>query len=315
MQEKISIVVPVYGVEKYLCKCLDSIAAQSYRNLEIILVDDGSPDGCGEICDRYASKDERFIVVHQKNMGLSGARNSGAARATGRYIGFVDSDDFIDRDMYECLYRAITEQRADIAVCGYRTVGSRSEEHPGKTQCLTMDQALRKLIGNKEMPSYAWNKLYKRECLEGIPFETGKEYEDVRIMHQVFLRARKVCTIDRCLYNYTIREDSITGKTRNLHSAAFMESLEKRCGDLKDTQYYEPARIAEFVCMRRIGYEILAAGEKKDPFFGKLMEKERRLYAEVGHAMGRPQRFGARLFLISPELYAFLRKTAQKMGI
>lgn len=315
MQEKISIVVPVYGVEKYLCKCLNSIAEQSYRNLEIILVDDGSPDGCGEICDQYALKDERFIVLHQENMGLSGARNAGIALATGRYIGFVDSDDYIDCDMYECLCRAIEEQRADIAVCGYRTVGSRSEEHPGKAQCLTMDQALRKLIGNKEIQSYAWNKLYKRECIEGICFEAGKEYEDVRIMHQIFLRAQRVSTIDRCLYNYSIREDSITGKTRNIHSAAFMESLEKRCDDLKDTQYHDLARIAEFICMRRIAYEILVAGEKEDPFFGELMKKEKRLYAGIRCSMGWLQRFGARLFLVSPEFYVFLRKTAQKIGI
>ena len=122
MNEKISIIVPVYNVEKYLKKCIDSIVNQTYKNLEIILVDDGATDRSGEICDELAKLDNRIKVYHKKNGGLSDARNYGVERATGSYVGFVDSDDYIDAEMYEKLYEAITKEAADVAECNLKIV-------------------------------------------------------------------------------------------------------------------------------------------------------------------------------------------------
>lgn len=130
-KDLISVIVPVYKVERYLCRCVDSIIAQTYTNLQIILVDDGSPDGSGAICDDYAAKDPRITVIHKENGGLSDARNAGLGAARGSYIGFVDSDDYISVDMYEKLYKAIVACNADMSVCNFRYVdenGNNMEE-------------------------------------------------------------------------------------------------------------------------------------------------------------------------------------------
>ena len=159
----ISIIVPVYDVEPYLRKCIDSILIQSYRDLEIILVDDGSPDNCGAICDEYAEKDKRIKVIHKKNGGLSDARNAGLDIATGEYIGFVDSDDWVMPDMYEYLYKAVKEYDADMSVCGYydywgKTISGR---YCQDIQVYKGQEGIKALLDLK-FGNYVWNKLYKR---------------------------------------------------------------------------------------------------------------------------------------------------------
>lgn len=315
MEDVISVIVPVYEAEQYLSACLDSLLCQRYRSLQIILVDDGSPDGCGRICDEYARRDGRIIVHHQKNAGLSAARNAGIALATGRYIGFVDADDFIEPEMFEALHRAMAAHRADIAVCGYRTFGNRQERFPGGAQCMSAGEALSKLIENREMKSYAWNKLYRRELFDGLRFDAGKRYEDVRIMHKLFMRAERVCTVGGCLYHYRIRDASITGTTRNARSQEYIESLEARCEDLKHTEYRDLSLISTFRCLRRIGYEMMVDHDADRAFFDGLMQKERVLYAQVRSKMRPAQRAGAMLFLKSPRLYALARSCAARLKL
>ena len=145
----ISIIVPIYNVEVYIRNCVDSILGQSYENIEIILVDDGSPDNCGDICDEYGSKDKRIKVIHKKNGGLSSARNAGIDIATGDYLGFIDSDDWIESDMYESLYTALTSHKADISVCGrYIVEGSRitTISDSEKAEVFTRSEALSELV-------------------------------------------------------------------------------------------------------------------------------------------------------------------------
>ena len=177
----ISVIVPIYKVEKYLHKCIDSILAQTYTNLEIILVDDGSPDNCGKICDEYAAKDSRIKVIHQPNGGLSAARNAGLDIATGDYIGFVDSDDYIAPDMYEKLYNALVKNDADMAICDYQRFGNELpyDEMSLTTEVITGLQAMEKqnTVINCSFV-VAWSKLYKSFIFSNVRFPVGKINED-----------------------------------------------------------------------------------------------------------------------------------------
>ena len=163
-QPLLSIIVPVYKVEDYLCRCLDSILGQTYENFELILVDDGSPDGCGAICDRYAQQDPRVKVIHKENGGVSSARNAGLAQAKGEWIGWVDPDDWVDEDMYAYLMTAVLEEGADVAVCG------RIEEYEDHTRergweerrVLDREEAMHYLLLNDDMQNLLWDKVWKR---------------------------------------------------------------------------------------------------------------------------------------------------------
>lgn len=220
--ELISVVVPVYKVEKYLDKCVESIVAQTYNKLEIILVDDGSPDKCPVICDEWAEKDSRIVVIHQQNAGLSEARNAGVRAASGRYIGFVDSDDYIAHNMYETLYSVIKKYDADIAVCNFSYLdeyGNPVDENiksPIKNELLNKEQAFQKLdMRNTNYWYYvtAWNKLYKKEILEKVAFRVGKIHEDEFSIHHFFDAASKIITIDDSLYFYIQHKGSIMTAT------------------------------------------------------------------------------------------------------
>lgn len=212
-EQKISVIIPVYKVEPYLRKCLDSVIGQTYQHLEIILVDDGSPDNCGAICDEYAAQDSRIKVTHQKNAGLSAARNAGLRIASGDYLGFVDSDDWVEPEMFGALLNGIQETGADIAVCG------RYEEYKDhnipycwtEVQELNTEQALGELLRNERLQNLVWDKLYRRELFEEIWFPEGKTFEDMAVMHWLFLRAKKVVCLPVALYHYLHRAGSIVG--------------------------------------------------------------------------------------------------------
>lgn len=217
MEELITIIIPIYQVEKYLKKCLDSVIYQTYRNLEIILVDDGSTDKSPQICDEYKNKDSRIKVIHKKNGGLSQARNVGMRIATGKYIGFVDSDDYIGKDMYQVLYNNMIKTNSDISICNLIQVKENDNinynEIEKKQYILeeyTKEEALHLLIENK-IKSYAWNKLYKREVLNSIEFPIGKKMEDLAVMYKIFEKAKKIVYTDKVEYYYLQRKNSILG--------------------------------------------------------------------------------------------------------
>ncbi len=210
MEPLISVIVPVYGVEDYLRQCVDSILAQTHQNLEIILVDDGSPDNCPAICDEYAQKDPRVRVVHKKNGGLSDARNAGLDVATGAYIGFVDSDDWIMPDMYEYLLHGIVGYRSEISYCGFVNVHDTWADYPNVQvdRVCTAETALNDLFFDR-LGNFSWNKLFKAELWEGVRFPVGKNFEDIRIMHKLFEQARRVTILKEPKYYYRIRQGSI----------------------------------------------------------------------------------------------------------
>ncbi len=210
----ITVIVPVYKVEKYLPRCIDSIINQTYQNLEIILVDDGSPDECGKICDEYAKKDGRIKVIHKENGGLSSARNAALDVANGEYIGFVDSDDWIEADMYEEMYMQITASGADMACCGRYNVYENkptSELFVLKEPCL-MDSkaAIARALTWNGMDSAACDKLYHKSLFDNIRYPLGKINEDIAIAFRIMEKTKKIIHIGKPKYYYFHRENSIT---------------------------------------------------------------------------------------------------------
>ena len=210
MNELISIIVPIYNVEKYLDRCIKSIINQSYNNLEIILVDDGSPDRCGEMCDEWAKIDKRIIVVHKENGGLSDARNAGIDIAKGNYLSFIDSDDYVHKDFIKVLYELCIKYNSDISMCGaFET--SKDENCNFNLQqgneCVKYSKTI--LERKDNIYCVAWNKLYKKEVFKYIRYPKGKLHEDVAVINKILYYSNKIAITDLRLYFYYSNPDSI----------------------------------------------------------------------------------------------------------
>lgn len=246
--EKISVIVPIYKVEQYLCRCIDSILSQSYRNLELILVDDGSPDACPEICDEYRKRDSRVKVIHKENGGLSEARNFGIELATGKYIIFVDSDDYIDSMMIEKMLKALIESNSDLCICNINYVdengailGSQNKISPIKNGVYSRNDILESLV-NDGYWFYvtAWNKLYKTDVFRKIRFRVGKYHEDEFIIHEIIDCCDRIVCIEERLYSYVQREGSIMNTTYSIRNLDGIEAKVERlfyyykCGKFKE---------------------------------------------------------------------------------
>lgn len=232
VKERISVIVPVYQVERYLVRCVESVRNQTYENLEIILVDDGSPDGCPAICDAYAQKDARIRVIHQPNGGLSDARNAGMALATGTYFCFIDSDDYVTLDYIESLYVLLKKQNADISVVGCRTVFDEeadTEEPWAEYPQYGYDtkDAIADMLSMEHISHEAWGKLFKAELFDSVLFPVGELYEDLAVMYRLFLRASRVACSDRPLYRYFIREGSITQRSFDMQQYVEVRWIEE----------------------------------------------------------------------------------------
>ena len=213
-KDKISVVVPIYNVEKFLPACVDSILAQTYQNLEVILVDDGSPDGCPAICDEYAKKDSRIKVIHKPNGGLSDARNAGIDIATGKYIAFVDSDDCCVPTMYEKLHNIIEKEKADIAICGFSRIDEDGKAISGgwsrQFGVFGNENSADPLFTSKNVGIIvAWNKLYNRNIFENIRYPKGMIHEDEYVIYDILSVANKVVIFPDQLYLYRQRNNSI----------------------------------------------------------------------------------------------------------
>lgn len=235
----ISIIVPVYNVEPYLRRCLDSIINQTYTNLEIIVVNDGSTDSCPTICDYYAEIDERIRVIHKVNGGLSDARNAGLREATGDYIAFVDSDDWISTRYIEVLFNQLEISRADIVECNFlRTTTDITMQFDDMYQTETFDaeSALEELILDRKLHQVVWNKLYRRYSLNKCMFEVGKYNEDEFWTYQIFSTSKKIIKIEPVLYFYYQNNTSIMGQGYQLKRLDAIEAKQRR-QKLVDKQY------------------------------------------------------------------------------
>lgn len=229
---KISVIVPVYQVEKYLKRCVRSIQNQTYTDIQIILVDDGAKDKSPIICDKFAEEDERIVVIHKKNGGLSDARNAGLKVALGQYVGFVDSDDYIDPRMYEILLRQLEEDQSDIAICDYIRVDESHTmlENKAKTsvssKCYLREQFIDELL--KYWGGHfvvAWNKLYKKEIFRNLEFPFGKQHEDEFVFHRIIGKCTKITYVNEQLYYYVQRKGSITDRGVSVKSMDYGEAL------------------------------------------------------------------------------------------
>lgn len=211
MRPKVSIIIPVYKVEKYLQRCLDSVLRQTLKEIEVVLIDDGSPDNCGKICDEYAQRDTRIKVIHKENAGVSSARNRGLKIATGEYVGFVDSDDFIAPTMFEVMYRQAILADADICMCEFIvTDGDKSgllaktaNDNPEIIYFNAKEAFVAIADFSKNIQVAVWNKIYRRELVDGIEFDIHKVMsEDMEYLMRAVVKSQVVVYIPEALYGY-----------------------------------------------------------------------------------------------------------------
>ena len=220
----ISVIVPIYKVEKYIHKCIDSILAQTYRNLEVILIDDGSPDNCPMICDQYQQQDIRIIVIHQANTGLSGARNTGISKATGQYITFIDSDDYIHPNYIEQLYITITKSHKKIAACSYSYLPDQlSNNLIEEFICYNSYEAIKEILLERDFQTSAWGKLYSLDLFDSIKFPLGKIFEDYATVPQLLHLAGGIAYVNSKLYYYNNNTESITKSKFNKNQMQYFE--------------------------------------------------------------------------------------------
>lgn len=234
MLPKVSVIVPIYNVEKYLNRCVDSVLNQTYKNLEIILVDDGSPDKCGAISDSYKNNDNRVKSLHKKNGGLSDARNYGMKYATGEYVLFLDSDDWLKEEMIETLIKLILEYKADIvqsafyyAYDNYLLYDDRYYTEDMEPVVLKKDGLMKELVINEKVKNFAWGKLYRIDLIRDIPFERGVLFEDVFWAHKVMDRVNKYVVCHKPMCYYLQRNDSIVS-TYTVRNLDIITGLRKR---------------------------------------------------------------------------------------
>lgn len=226
---RISVIVPVYKVEAYVEKCLASLAAQTYPNMEVIVVDDASPDGSGPLCDAWAARDRRFQVLHlSENQGLSAARNEGVRRASGAYTAFVDSDDYAEPGLLETLYRALTENQADVSVCGDDGLGLKT--FPGQT--FSAAETARCLARRSPFLWTAWGKLFPTELARQIPFDRQALCcEDLLFFYQILKRVQRIAYVPDPLYHYVYREGSLINNGVTEKRCVVLSVLDQICGD------------------------------------------------------------------------------------
>lgn len=250
MKSLISIIIPVYNVCEYLEKCLDSVINQTYNNLEIILVDDGSSDGSEKICDEYAMKDKRVKVIHKENGGVASARNEGVKHSAGAYIGWIDSDDFACSNMFERLYELAQENDADIVICDnyineINEDGSKLEVYTMKAKDIMPDVLLDKIT------SHLWNKLFKRELFNDILFPDISVAEDVAVMHKIFEKANNVTFTKEKLYLYFRR------RSNNLTNNYKLMAENRIC---RAEQFIERSVYADDKGLKDVSDELFAKG-------------------------------------------------------
>lgn len=282
----ISVIVPVYKVEDYLYRCVESIVNQSYKNLEIILVDDGSPDKCPQMCDEWIKKDSRIKVIHKDNGGLSDARNAGLDIASGEYISFVDSDDWISKNYIEKLYHSIIANNADISECNvYYAYGEELSAYNNDSAFFYENNksVMEAYIRDYHIKTVVWNKLYSIDLLSSIRFEKGKLHEDEFFTYLVLSKVDRLAHINEYLYFYRQRSDSIMGQSQSfaIHNLDSIEGCSNRALYVKENYpdlYFYELRNMTNLCIGQ--YEMLLSSEKKDyyPHAKREIKKYKKLF-------------------------------------
>lgn len=316
-QPLISIVIPVYNVDKYLSTCLDSVVNQTYPQLEIILVNDGSTDSSPEICDDYAQKDSRIKVVHKENGGLSDARNFGLKNATGEFMALIDSDDAIALSFCEVLLKTALHHDAEIIEGDFVKFENDDEiklqQDPsiGQELIFETEEALELLIKG-EIKQTVWNKLYKKEVIEGVSFEKGRKHEDEFWTYQIIGKAKKIVKITNVLYFYRQRQESIMGQKYSLERLDGLDGLEARMIFMKNKHpKLFSLSFKSFWSASSAHYQNLTKKPKLDPngFHRKtILNKVKEYKTAISDQDFKPKDlFWLYFFLLMPNGYARLR--------
>lgn len=309
MKGNISVIVPVYNVEKYLERCVNSIINQTYDNIEVILVDDGSTDNCPRICDELSKSDDRIKVIHKSNGGLSDARNAGIRAANGNYYAFVDSDDYIESDMLDKMYREIRKHNADLVICGihrrYDDGGEFDFFCPIKDEILNGTEVAGLLYGlNGWSYISVWNKLYKKELFNEIKFPVGKIHEDEFIIHKILNIASKIVTISYPAYIYIDRKDSIMNTKINIKRLDVIEALYERkkfYNEIGNNQFDNDIRISAYKIYTRFRNKIQASNSKQK----KRMNSIDAMFLEIYY--GHNNSISRKIYCCFPRLFSTVR--------
>lgn len=312
----ISVIVPVYQVENTLKKCVDSILNQTYKNLEIILVDDGSPDGSGKICDEYALLDSRIKVIHKKNGGLSSARNAGLDVAIGEYVGFVDSDDWIEPTMYEELYKLLIDNCVKLANSGVfmdyddgRTVFF-DVQYSGKEEIVLMEkeEALKENLLNTRITNSVCNKLFHTSIFDNLRMKEGIYFEDMEVMPKCIEKAEKVVHYNKPMYHYVQSGESILRRKYDLKHFTEVDLAFERMTDYKSN--YPKLFIQAVAAYISISLNVIhksrgvkACVKRRHELIKEIKRKQPK---DVVECMRKNDRLKYKVFRVSPMLYEFI---------
>ena len=280
-QELISVIVPVYNVEKYVERCIKTLTQQTYRNIEIIIIDDGSPDNAGIICDELSKKDERIKVIHQKNQGLSGARNTGIDEARGEYLLFVDSDDWVHEDMVEVLYHLLVDNNAQIAACGTEIVDDKGHiayfsDDLEEIKVFSTEEAMIELPLDERIRNVAWNKLYKKELFNDIRFPVGMIFEDIATTYRLIDKAEIIVYCGKPLYCYYKSENSILRSEFSLKWFDKVTACKMRA-EYYQIHYPEISKRVSLYYVRSVLNTLAISSKKKKEFFTQRTRIRREL--------------------------------------
>ena len=321
----VSVIVPIYNVEIYLSKCIKSILEQTYRNIEVILVNDGSSDKSREICLEFAEQDSRIKLVHQKNGGLSSARNTGIDYANGEFLSFIDSDDFIHPKMYEIMVRNLILHNADLSICDFKKVyASNIEEISSEkldmnyeTFICTKEEAFEHLYGDLSVRTVvAWNKLYKAELFSTIKYPVGKIHEDEFIIHHLLNLTEKIVYVNLPLYFYLQREDSIINQKYNMKRLHSLEAYKDRI------MFFEQNGYKKFLINSNVRYLSLIATQyflvkkhfpENQKIKKQLKNEYRMTFIKNKKNLNNKDKFESYLFMINGIFYRVEQKLYKKI--
>lgn len=314
-QQRISVIVPVYNVAPYLHKCVDSLLDQTYPDLEIILVDDGSTDGSERICDEYAGRYPHITVIHQKNAGLSVARNVGLEAASGEWIAFLDSDDWVEKNMYEVLFSLSQTYGADLTSCATRELTVEgdvlSSPNTGTTRVLTPDEIVAGLVTQEFVRFEVWNKLWRRSLIGDVRFIKGQVSEDVHFDRLLFLKTNKMVHIDLPLHNYLVKRPGSTATSFKMARLCIFDEFDGLVRELEKKKKLGLADSIRWVALT-FAYDIYieAVDTKQDAAVkDKLLQWFNRYYQERKSRTVSFTKSGIKmmLFHLSPALVVSLR--------
>lgn len=316
-KHKISVIIPVYKVEEYLPKCLDSVINQTYKNIEIILVNDGSPDKSGVICDMYAGMDDRITVIHKQNEGVAKARNDALDIAKGDYIGFVDSDDWIEPDMFEFLMNNLIKYDADISMCGetvYENGKIISSKSNGSVSILDQDGAKKLTVKGGSM-GLIWNKIYKKSILDNVRFSS--EYgcsEDLIFVYQAVQHAKNMVCVNKAKYNYFRREGGITKGEFGYGAFGVVDVMRNMLKQETGTDIY-PFCIKGFTDAAYTVLSGIITNKKCEDRFSELVQEIISYRSDIlfgGHHSAK-DKVKVLLLSISPKLYRLVIRSVRGM--